>query len=321
MKTKNKEKSEGYRIGAVARLTGISADNLRVWERRYQTVTPARTDNGDRYYSSDDLARLRLIKQLVDSGDSISSVAALDEAALKKRLSLGKPELTPPPGHPCSVVVVGESLVTAMLAERESLDQIVITQTYRAPTSLDAESGKFEADVLVIEQPTLHVDHAIQINDWINRLGVHTVIVVYRFAARDALNRLPETKCIVLRAPVRPATIQSQCVRRVAGHPKALADIEELADVFSGVIPERQFDDESLARLAATSTSIKCECPMHLSELISSLGAFEIYASECESRNAKDAALHSYLNDIASRARFMLENALKKVIEVDNIEL
>ena len=321
MNAKNKEKSEGYRIGAVSRLTGISTDNLRVWERRYQTVTPARTASGDRYYSSEDVARLKLIKRLVDSGDSISSIAALDEDELIKRLSMGQPALSPPPDQPCNVVVVGESLATAMLGERESLDHITITQTFSNSANLEAHTDKIEADVLVIEQPTLHADHAIRINDWINRFGVHTVIVVYRFAARDALNRLPASKCIVLRAPVRPATIQSQCIRRTAGQPKVTADIEEMAATISGAIPERQFDDEMLARLADASTTVKCECPQHLSELISSLGAFETYSSECESRNARDAALHHYLNEVASRARFMLETALNKVIEVDNIKL
>ncbi|UCB55942.1 MAG: MerR family transcriptional regulator [Thiotrichales bacterium] len=321
MNTKNKEKSEGYRIGAVSRLTGVSTDNLRVWERRYQTVVPARTDSGDRYYSSEDVARLKLIKKLVDSGDSISSIAALDEDELKKRLSQNQPELIAATGQPCSVVVVGESLATAMLAERESLDQITLTQTFRNMASLEAQSETIEADVLVIEQPTLHADHAIQINDWITRFGVHTAIVVYRFAARDALNRLSAAKCIVLRAPVRPSTIQSQCVRRTATQPAPLADTEELADIMTSAIPERQFDDETLARLADTSTTIKCECPLHLSELISSLSAFEIYSSECESRNSRDAALHNYLNETASRARFMLEMALKKVIAVDNIQL
>ncbi len=321
MNTKNNEKSEGYRIGAVSRLTGISADNLRVWERRYQTVTPARTDNGDRYYSPEDVSRLKLIKRLVDSGDSISTIARLDEDKLQQRLSVNQPPQAPAPEQPCSVVVIGESLVTSMLAERESLTQIVLTHTFRNTASFQAQADKIEADVLVIEQPTLHVDNAIQINDWINQLRVHTAIVVYRFAARDALNRLPAAKCITLRGPVIPSTIQSQCVRRVAIQPKPFADIKELTDVMNGVVPERQFDDKTLARLADISTTVKCECPLHLSELISSLSAFETYSSECESRNVRDAALHNYLNDTASRARFMLETALKKVIEVDNIKL
>jgi DNA-binding transcriptional MerR regulator len=321
MSTKSKEKSEGYRIGAVARLTGISADNLRVWERRYQAVTPARTDSGDRYYSPEDVSRLKLIKRLLDSGDSISSVATLAEDKLQQRLSVNQPEFTSAPEQPCHVVVVGESLGTTMLAERESLTQITLTQIFASTASFLAQSDNIEADVLVIEQPTLHVDNAIQINDWINQLRVHTAIVVYRFAARDALNRLPAAKCIILRAPVRPSTIQSQCIRRASVQSKAFADIEELTDVITGVVPERQFDVETLARLADITTTVKCECPRHLSELISSLSAFETYSSECESRNARDAALHNYLNETTSRARFMLETALKKVIEVDNIKL
>jgi len=321
MSTKKKEKSEGYRIGAVSRLTGISTDNLRVWERRYQTVTPARTDSGDRYYSSEDVSRLKLIKRLVDAGDSISSVATLDQDELQQRLSVSQPEPAPAPGQPCNVVVIGESLVTSMLAERDSLTQITLTQTFKTTASFQVQSDKIEADVLVIEQPTLHVDNAIQINDWINQIRVHMAIVVYRFAARDALNRLAAVKCITLRAPVRPSTIQSQCIRRASVQSKVFADNEGLSDVITGVVPERQFDDETLARLADITTTVKCECPRHLPELISSLSAFETYSSECESRNARDAALHNYLNETASRARFMLETALKKVIEVDNIKL
>ena len=314
-------KSEGYRIGAVSRLTGISTDNLRVWERRYQTVTPDRTESGDRHYSAEDVTRLKLIKKLVDSGDSISSLARLDEDALQQRLSVSRPETPPVPEQPCSIVVIGESLAASMLAERESLTQITLTQTFRNPESFQAQADNIEADVLVIEQPTLHVDSAIQINDWINRLRAQTAIIVYRFAAREALDRLPAAKFIALRAPVRPSTIQSQCVNRTPARPESFADITELTDLLSGAIPERYFDDETLARLAAITTTVKCECPVHLAELISSLSAFETYSSECESRNARDAALHSYLNDTASRARFLLELALRKVIEVDNIKL
>lgn len=321
MKMKNKEKSEGYRIGAVSRLTGISTDSLRVWERRYQTVTPARTESGDRYYSPEDVSRLKIMKRLVDTGDSISAIATLGEHELQKRLSANQPEPAATPEQPCSLIVIGESLAASMLAQQDILTQVTLTQTFNNTASFQARPDSINADVLVIEQPTLHVDNAIQINDWINQLRVHTAIVVYRFAARDALNRLPAAKCVTLRAPVSPATIQNQCVRRAVTQPKSFADFEELTDVINSTVPARQFDDETLARLADVSTTVKCECPLHLSELISSLSAFETYSNECESRNARDAALHSYLNETASRARYMIETALNKVIEVDNIKL
>ena len=77
--TKITNQSEGYRIGAVSCLTGVSADNLRVWERRNQAFTPARNDSGDRSYSPDDISRLKLMKTLVDGGDTISAIASLDD--------------------------------------------------------------------------------------------------------------------------------------------------------------------------------------------------------------------------------------------------
>ena len=85
-----------YRIGAIAHETGIATETLRVWERRYQVVVPSRTARGGRLYSDADLTRLRLIKQLVDHGHSISQVARLDDAQLRvvhARLDKPSPEL------------------------------------------------------------------------------------------------------------------------------------------------------------------------------------------------------------------------------------
>jgi hypothetical protein len=66
----------GYRIEAVAKRTAISRDKLCVWERRYASVVPERTADGGRLYTTDDISRLRLIKQLVNGGDSIGAVAS-----------------------------------------------------------------------------------------------------------------------------------------------------------------------------------------------------------------------------------------------------
>ena len=85
--------------------------------------------------------------------------------------------------------------------------------------------------------------------------------------------------------------------------------------------PPRRYDDETLSRMAALSSTVKCECPRHLAELIASLSGFERYSAECESRSPRDAALHAYLHATASQARHMIENALDHVIEIEDIKL
>ncbi len=42
------EEGQSFRIGAVERATGIPANTIRVWERRYGLVNPARDETGTR---------------------------------------------------------------------------------------------------------------------------------------------------------------------------------------------------------------------------------------------------------------------------------
>src|ERR1700675_3947247 len=55
-------------ISAVERETGLSKDVLRMWERRYGFPDPVRDDNDKRLYSSEQVAKLRTIKGLMDTG-------------------------------------------------------------------------------------------------------------------------------------------------------------------------------------------------------------------------------------------------------------
>ncbi len=55
-------------IGAVERETGLSKDVLRMWERRYSFPDPLRDDNAERLYPPDQVAKLRAIKRLMDTG-------------------------------------------------------------------------------------------------------------------------------------------------------------------------------------------------------------------------------------------------------------
>jgi DNA-binding transcriptional MerR regulator len=75
-----------YPIGAVSRLTGISTDTLRAWERRYQAVTPPRGGRR-RDYDQADVERLTLLRRVVEKGHAIGSVARLPNAELREMLT------------------------------------------------------------------------------------------------------------------------------------------------------------------------------------------------------------------------------------------
>jgi len=70
-----------YPIRAAAKLTGLSLDTLRAWERRYQAVIPERGDRG-RAYSEQDLKRLHLLREVVSHGHAIGLVARLNDQDL-----------------------------------------------------------------------------------------------------------------------------------------------------------------------------------------------------------------------------------------------
>ncbi len=79
-----------YPIRAVSKLTGVSIDTLRAWERRYQVVTPQRDGRG-RLYTEADVERLRLLNAAVESGHAIGRVAALGDEELRALTARSSP--------------------------------------------------------------------------------------------------------------------------------------------------------------------------------------------------------------------------------------
>lgn len=72
-----------YSVRAATLATGVSGDRLRTWERRYGIPAPARSSTGHRTYDESDLAVIRRMAGLVDSGltAAAAAAAARDETA------------------------------------------------------------------------------------------------------------------------------------------------------------------------------------------------------------------------------------------------
>jgi len=75
-----------HRIHRVSKLTGLSKDVIRVWERRYGLVKPLRSANRYREYSDEDVALLRFLKEELDRGQTIGALAVEGRASLLQRM-------------------------------------------------------------------------------------------------------------------------------------------------------------------------------------------------------------------------------------------
>jgi DNA-binding transcriptional MerR regulator len=82
--------SSYLRIGELSKRTGVSAELLRAWERRYGLLRPARSSGGLRLYAAADVERVRLMQQQLAEG-----LAAAEAAAAASRAVLTE-EAAPP---------------------------------------------------------------------------------------------------------------------------------------------------------------------------------------------------------------------------------
>ncbi|MCC7541763.1 MAG: MerR family transcriptional regulator [Deltaproteobacteria bacterium] len=80
------------------RLTGLSADTLRAWERRYAAIAPGRTVGNARRYTEAQVRRLELLREAVSRGHAIGDVVELDDAAIAQlvREPAGAPAVADP---------------------------------------------------------------------------------------------------------------------------------------------------------------------------------------------------------------------------------
>ena len=90
-------------IRTVAKMTGLTPDLIRAWERRYGVVEPVRGPRGARLYSRDDVNRLRMLAQAVGEGRSIGDIAHLSPTELARVVQPMAPSQPVEPSSPTSV--------------------------------------------------------------------------------------------------------------------------------------------------------------------------------------------------------------------------
>jgi MerR family transcriptional regulator, light-induced transcriptional regulator len=322
----------GFRSSAVARMLGMPVATLRVWERRYALCKPPTTPSGQRLYSQADVQRLAVLKRLTDVGHAIGQLASLD---LPKLQAVAATHATTLAGSATTraaaaaasmqasrVVVIGSGLA-ARLQRPAVLRQISRKLHVEGPFATAAEAGQALAqdapiDALLVHAPSLTPATWSAIDAALPQARNASKAVLYGFAATATCEQLAAAGVALLREPQSDMAVGQWLHNVLQAHDQ---DADELAADAMQAPPPRRWTDAALADFAGLSSTVACECPKHVAELLIQLSQFEHYSADCENRSPADAALHKHLWQVAAQARASFEQALEYVAMHEGLTL
>jgi DNA-binding transcriptional MerR regulator len=117
------------RIGELSRRSGVTAELLRAWERRYGLLSPQRSSGGFRLYGPEDQERVRLMQAYLAQGVSAAEAALLALA--------GSEEIDETPSVATSSPADGLARMTAALEAFNDLEAHAVIDDLLARFTLD----------------------------------------------------------------------------------------------------------------------------------------------------------------------------------------
>jgi len=315
------------RSGAVARMLRMPVATLRVWERRYALTQPKLSASGQRLYADEDVRRLALIRQLTELGHAIGSLAGLDMAQLQRvgathagaqalvRRGSGPEAGGYPALPPWRLAVIGAGLGARL--RRPALHRrlgrpVQLLGPFDTVAQAAADLRRADVDALLLHEPQLHAGWLSALEAAAPDLTGLPTAVLYGFAADVLCESLSVVGITLLREP-QPDVVVAQWLRQLGGTTAApLVNAGTLA-VPQPTEPVRRWNDAALVEFASRSSTVACECPRHVAELLMQLAHFERYSAECAQPNAADGELHAFLRQVAAESRARFEVALEQI--------
>ncbi|HEY4651804.1 MAG TPA: MerR family transcriptional regulator [Pontibacter sp.] len=112
-----------YTIKELEHLSGIKAHTIRIWEQRYNILSPKRTETNIRYYDDKDLKTLLNVSLLNEKGYKISKIAQMEPEQVLQKVR----QLCEVPGE-CSQHI--NAMMAAMLdLDEDAFDKAISTVT------------------------------------------------------------------------------------------------------------------------------------------------------------------------------------------------
>lgn len=285
-----------YKIGVVAKRTGIAHERLRAWERRYGLVPAARAGH-TRFYSGAQVARLGSIKTLLDQGHAISEVIHLTDDELQRRLGLQtslQPLATERSAEPPSMQVglIGAQLLLAY-RERDDSDIDVVAEWTSAAELARQQNPLPKPDCIAIYMPTLSDQPIELIRDVYKDVPI---VTVFKYATKADLEGFEQADYALLSWPATWRNVEDLILATRPPTPT----VSEL----------RLYSDDELLHIRSVANQAPSECVRHLADLVGEVNDYLAHAEHCEDEEDFSTTL-----DDVHEARMHMEQALRRLVE------
>lgn len=319
-----------YRIGSVAKLSGLSSHTIRTWERRYFMESASRTATNRRRYTREDVDKFSLLNWLTDHGEAIGAIAHLDLENLRQRKQMYERAEHDKAGsddasEPSTTRKIKIGMVGNRLTSRFSYlsDTFEVTLNETDIQNLDlAELKRAMVDVMVIEIPSVQLDVVSQINHLRQAHPTVPYVCLYDFAPRLVVDGLASLNVHLLHWPVARLVFERLLAEVVVGETaSALTGNASQSEPTQNHKNGQVFTERQLAAISEVNPSLPCECPLHMTRLIFSLRDFEQYSQSCIEQYPEDAEIHTHLKEKTAESRLVMEKALLKLCEHDNVAI
>ena len=206
-----------------ARLSGVPVDTLRIWERRYSVIGPQLSAGRQRLYSMADIRRLALIKQLVDMGHPIGTIASLGNDELLRQagrnpiIARHRP-LVPQAqseGGEIKVALVGARCSPAStLRRRFRAGALKVAGRSANPANAVVDLKDVDADIAIIELTTMRDDDLGHVAAIKSACRAASAIVLYRFATSALVRRMRMAGHAMARSTSDATELEAICLER-----------------------------------------------------------------------------------------------------------
>ena len=304
-----------FSIGTVARLTGVKADTLRVWERRYSLGASLRSPSGRRLFTRSDLEHLQLVAALVAAGTRIGDIAGSERRTLEVLLrSSGNSLEQVIPERKPRILFVGDALCDWLDQHQGCLTSV---DALLLPAPLVQASSKLpddleDVDGIVAEVGGLGEVSTRQLSTLATALDTDNVLALYRYSSKRWLAELEQRRYAASQYPPDPQYLASHLSVSAVVREASLG-LESVGQLVRA--KPRLFDETQLTQASKLLSALNCECPQHITELVRALANFEEYSASCSVENWQDASMHACLYAYTGQARWLMEKALLLITE------